>query len=118
MHDRGRTAAIVIARGHAQQNYWRDLWRYRELFQVLASRDISVRYRQTVLGTAWALLRPFLTMIVLTIVFGKIAQLPTAGGAPYSLLVFSGLLPWIFFSTAVTDASNSLVNNSHLLTKV
>jgi hypothetical protein len=88
----------------AERHYWRDLWRYRELFQVLAWRDISVRYKQTVIGVAWAIIRPFLTMIVFTIIFGKLARLPSDGTAPYSLMVFAGMLPWSFFATAVVDA--------------
>lgn len=109
---------LVIEPGRAEAHYWRDLWRYRELFQVLVWRDISVRYKQTVIGVAWALLRPFLTMVVFTIVFGKIAHLPSDGNVPYPLLVFAGMLPWTFFSTALADASVSLVGNASLITKV
>src|SRR6201989_1025909 len=109
---------LVIEPGRAERHYWRDLWRYRELFQVLAWRDISVRYKQTVIGAAWAIIRPFLTMIVFTVVFGKLAQLPTDGTAPYALMVFAGLLPWSFFATAVADASNSLISNANLIGKV
>ena len=95
-----------------------DLWQYRELFQVLAWRDISVRYKQTVIGAAWALIRPFLTMVVFTVVFGKLANLPSDGTAPYALMVFAGMLPWSFFATAVADASNSLIGNANLISKV
>ena len=109
---------LILEAGRAERNYWRDLWRYRELFQVLAWRDVSVRYKQTVIGVAWAVIRPFLTMIVFTIIFGKIAKLPSEGAAPYALMVFVGMLPWTFFSTALADASNSLVNNSNLISKV
>lgn len=109
---------IVIAPGHAERNYWRDLWRYRELFQVLAWRDVSVRYKQTVIGVLWALLRPLLTMMVFTIVFGAIAKLPSEGTAPYALMVFAGLLPWTFFAMALSEASNSLIGNAHLISKV
>lgn len=109
---------LILEAGRAEKNYWRDLWRYRELFQVLAWRDVSVRYKQTVIGVAWALVRPFLTMIVFTIVFSKVAKLPTDGTAPYALLVFAGMLPWTFFSTALSDASGSLVNNANLISKV
>lgn len=109
---------IVIAPGRAERNYWRDLWRYRELFQVLAWRDVSVRYKQTVIGVLWALLRPLLTMVVFTIVFGTIAKLPSDGAAPYALMVFAGLLPWTFFAMALSEASNSLVGNAHLISKV
>src|SRR5215471_10862115 len=93
---------LVIEHGRAERHYWRDLWRYRELFQVLAWRDVAVRYKQTVIGVAWALMRPFLTMVVFTVVFGKLAQLPSDGTAPYALMVFAGMLPWSFFATAVS----------------
>ncbi|MGC9954227.1 MAG: ABC transporter permease [Rhizomicrobium sp.] len=112
------TQELIIEPGRADSNYWRDLWRYRELFQVLAWRDISVRYKQTVIGAAWALIRPVLTMIVFTVIFGKIAKLPSEGTAPYALMVFAGLLPWTFFSTSLTDASNSLISSSNLIGKV
>jgi len=108
----------IIEPGRAEKNYWRDLWRYRELFQVLAWRDISVRYKQTIIGVAWALLRPFLTMVVFTAIFGGVANLPSEGNAPYALMVFAGLLPWQFFSTALSEASNSLVGNANLISKV
>src|SRR5271157_121729 len=111
------THELIIEPGRAERHYWRDLWQYRELFQVLAWRDISVRYKQTVIGAAWALIRPFLAMVVFTIVFGKIAQLPSQG-APYPLLVFVGMLPWMLFSTALGDAANSLVSNANLISKV
>lgn len=108
---------LIIEPGRHERHYWRDLWRYRELFRVLAWRDIAVRYKQTIIGAAWAIIRPFLTMVIFTIVFGKIAQLPSAG-APYALLVFAGMLPWTLFSTALADASNSLVSNANLISKV
>jgi lipopolysaccharide transport system permease protein len=109
---------IVLEPGRAERNYWRDLWRYRELFQVLAARDVAVRYKQTVIGIVWAVLRPFLTMLIFTIIFSRIAKLPSEGDAPYALMVLAGLLPWTFFSTALLDASNSLVANSNLISKV
>jgi lipopolysaccharide transport system permease protein len=109
---------LIIEPGRAERGYWRDLWQYRELFQVLAWRDISVRYKQTVIGAAWALIRPFLTMVVFTIIFGKLAKLPSDGSAPYALMVFAGMLPWSFFATALTDASGSLIGNSNLISKV
>ena len=109
---------LIIEPGRAELYYWRDLWRYRELFQVLAWRDISVRYKQTIIGAAWALIRPFLTMVVFTIVFGQLARLPSEGAAPYALMVYAGMLPWIFFATSVIDASNSLIGNANLITKV
>ena len=110
--------AIVIEAGRSERHYWLDLWRYRELFQVLAWRDLSVRYKQTVIGVLWALIRPFLTMLVFTIIFGRIAKLPTDGNAPYALLVFAGILPWTFFASGLSDASNSLISNEKLITKV
>ncbi len=109
---------LIIEPGRAQRHYWRDLWQYRELFQVLAWRDISVRYKQTVIGAAWALIRPFVTMVVFTVVFGKLAKLPSDGTAPYALMVFAGMLPWSFFATALADASNSLIGNANLISKV
>ncbi len=112
------TEVTIIEAGHHGWNYWRDVWRYRELFQALAWRDIAVRYKQTAIGVAWAVVRPFLTMIIFTVVFGRIAKLPSEGNAPYALLVFAGLLPWTFFSTALADASNSLVNNANLVSKI
>ncbi|MBV9566044.1 MAG: ABC transporter permease, partial [Bradyrhizobium sp.] len=109
---------IIIEPGRHERNYWRDLWRYRELFRVLAWRDLAVRYKQTVIGLAWALIRPFLTMLVFTIIFGRIAKLPSEGAAPYALMVFAGLLPWSFFSAGLSEASNSLINNANLISKV
>lgn len=109
---------LVIEAGRAERHYWRDLWRYRELFQVLAWRDVSVRYKQTVIGVVWAVIRPFLTMVILTVIFGRIAKLPSEGTAPYALMVFAGMLPWTFFSTALSDASNSLISNASLIGKV
>jgi lipopolysaccharide transport system permease protein len=108
----------VIEPGRQERHYWRDLWRYRELFQVLAWRDLSVRYKQTAIGVIWALIRPLLTMVVFTIIFGRIAQLPSDGSTPYALMVFAGMLPWSFFSTGLAEASNSLVSNSNLISKV
>ena len=110
--------AIVIEPGLVERNYWRDLWRYRELFYVLAWRDLAVRYKQTVIGTTWAVIRPLLTMVVFTVIFGRIAKLPSEGGAPYPLMVFAGMLPWTFFSSGLSEASSSLVGNSTLISKV
>lgn len=109
---------LVIEPGLTERHYWRDLWRYRELFYVLAWRDVSVRYKQTIIGLMWALIRPFLTMVVFTLVFSKVAKLPTEGAAPYALMVFAGLLPWQFFSTALSESSNSLIGNANLISKV
>lgn len=108
----------ILEPGRSEKHYWRDLWTYRELFHVLAARDISVRYKQTVIGILWAVIRPVLTMVVFTVVFGKLAKLPSEGNAPYALMVFAGMLPWQFFSTALSEASNSLIGNSHLISKV
>lgn len=113
-----KTKELVIEAGRTESQYWRDLWKYRELFYFLAWRDILVRYKQTVIGMLWALLRPFLTMIVFTFVFSNLAKLPTEGTAPYPILVFAGLLPWQFFSGALSECSNSLINNANLLSKV
>ena len=108
---------LIIEAGRAESQYWRDLWRYRELFYFLAWRDILVRYKQTAIGIAWALLRPFLTMLIFTIVFGRIAKMPSKG-IPYPILVFAAMLPWQFFSTALSEASSSLVGNANLISKV
>ncbi|HEY4245819.1 MAG TPA: ABC transporter permease [Lacunisphaera sp.] len=108
---------LIIEAGRTERQYWRDLWRYRELFYFLAWRDLLIRYKQTVVGVAWSLIRPLLTMIVLTVVFGKLGKMPS-GGIPYPLLVFSGMLPWQFFAAALTESGNSLVTNSNLISKV
>ena len=109
---------LVIEAGRTERQYWRDIWRYRELFYFLAWRDILVRYKQTVIGMAWALIRPFLTMVVFTVVFGKIAKLPTEGDAPYPILVFAAMLPWQFFANSLAECSNSLITNANLISKV
>jgi lipopolysaccharide transport system permease protein len=109
---------IVLEPCRAERNYWSDLWHYRELFAILAWRDVVVRYKQTVIGVAWALIRPLLTMIIFTVVFGKLAGLPSDGDVPYPLLVFAGMLPWFLFSSILGDASNSLVGNANLISKV
>ncbi len=109
---------LIIEAGRTERNYWRDLWRYRELFYFLAWRDILVRYKQTVIGVAWALVRPLVTMVVFTLIFSRVAKLPAPGATPYPLLVFAALLPWQFFSTALSEASNSLVTNANLISKV
>ncbi len=109
---------LVIEAGRSERHYWRDLWRYRELFLVLAWRDVAVRYKQTVIGVSCALIRPFLTMVIFTIVFGRIARLPSEGDVPYPIMVFAGMLPWMFFSSAVSEASGSLIANSNLISKV
>jgi lipopolysaccharide transport system permease protein len=108
---------LVIEAGRAERQYWKDLWRYRELFYFLAWRDILVRYKQTAIGIAWALIRPFLTMIVFTVVFGTLAKLPSEG-VPYPILVFAAMLPWQFFANSLSECSNSLISNSNLISKV
>ena len=112
------TEELIIEPGRTERHYWRDLWRYRELLHVLAWRDIAVRYKQTVIGAAWALIRPFLTMVIFTVIFSKLAKLPSDGTAPYALMVFAGMLPWTFFAGALSEASNSLIGNAGLISKV
>ncbi|MBC7536930.1 MAG: ABC transporter permease, partial [Ferruginibacter sp.] len=109
---------LVIEAGRAEKNYWNDLWRYRELFYILSWRDIKVRYKQTVVGAAWSIIRPLLTTIIFTLVFSRVAKLPSPGDVPYALMVFAGMLPWQFFSNALSESSNSLVGNANLITKV
>jgi lipopolysaccharide transport system permease protein len=108
---------LVVEPGRAEKNYWNDIWRFRELFLFLAWRDILVRYKQTIIGLAWSLIRPFLTMIVFTVIFGRLAKLPS-DGVPYPILVYAAMLPWQFFSTSFSEASNSLISNSNMLTKI
>jgi len=108
---------VHIEAGKGIRHYWKDLWRFRELFVFLAWRDILVRYKQTVIGLSWTLVRPLLTMLVLTVVFNKIAKLPS-GDVPYPILVFAALLPWQFFSSAFTEAGNSLIANANMISKI
>jgi len=108
---------LEIEAGRSERHYWNDLWRYRELFYFLAWRDILVRYKQTSLGIAWALIRPLLTMIVFTIIFSKLARLPS-GNIPYPLLVLAAMLPWQFFASAITESGNSLIGNANMISKV
>jgi lipopolysaccharide transport system permease protein len=114
---RSEIPELVIEAGRASRNYWRDLWRYRELLGFLAWRDIKVRYKQTVLGVLWALIQPAVTLAVFTFIFGRLAGMP-AGNAPYPLLVLCGLLPWQLFAAAFSNASGSLIANTHLISKV
>lgn len=109
---------LVIEAGRIERNYWSDIWQYRELFAILAWRDVAVRYKQTVIGVAWAVIRPFLTMIVFTALFGRLANLPSDGSAPYALLVFAGMLPWFLCSSILSEASGSLIANANLVGKV
>lgn len=109
---------IIIESGKAEKTYWKDIWTFRELFYILSWRDIKVRYKQTVLGVAWSIIRPLLTMFVFTIVFGSIAKLPTEGAAPYAIMVYAAMLPWQFFSNALSESSVSLIGNASLISKV
>jgi lipopolysaccharide transport system permease protein len=109
---------LIIEPGRTEKNYWKDLWRYRELFYILAWRDVKVRYKQTIIGVLWSIIRPLLAMLVFTIVFHKIAGLQSTSATPYAILVYTAMLPWQFFSTALTESSNSLISNSNLISKV
>jgi lipopolysaccharide transport system permease protein len=109
---------LWIEAGHAEKHYWLDLWRYRELFVILAWRDVAVRYKQTVAGTAWALVQPFLSMVIMTFIFGRVAGLPSIGNAPYAIMVFAALLPWQFFSNALSASGQSVVSNRDMISKV
>ncbi|HQQ96776.1 MAG TPA: ABC transporter permease [Cyclobacteriaceae bacterium] len=109
---------IIIEPGRSERNYWRDIWSYRELFYILSWRDIKVRYKQTVIGAAWSVIRPLLTTIIFTVVFSRVAKMSAPGGAPYALMVFAGMLPWQFFANALGESSNSLVSNANLISKV
>lgn len=109
---------LIIEAGRTERHYWRDLWRFRELFYFLAWRDVLVRYKQTVIGIAWTVIRPLLTMIVFTVIFGNLAKLPSPAGVPYPILVFSAMLPWQFFASSLTECSNSLISNANLISKI
>jgi lipopolysaccharide transport system permease protein len=108
---------VIIEPGRSLRNYWYDLWKYRELFFFLSWRDILVRYKQTVIGIAWSIIRPLLTMLVFTLVFGKIAKLPSEG-VPYPILVYAAMLPWQFFANALSESGNSLINNAAMISKI
>jgi len=109
---------LVLEPGRAERHYWLDLWRYRELFYILAWRDISVRYKQTVIGVTWALIQPLLTMLVMTVIFARVAGLRSEGSAPYAVMVLAAMLPWQFFSSSLSSSSQSLVSNAQLISKV
>ena len=109
---------IIIEAGRTEKNYWKDLWLFRELFYILSWRDIKVRYKQTVIGAAWSVIRPLLTTIIFTVVFSRVAKLDSPSGAPYAIMVFAGMLPWQFFANALAEASNSLIGNANLVSKV
>src|SRR5580693_10297966 len=109
---------IWLEAGRTEKHYWLDLWRYRELFFILSWRDIAVRYKQTIAGVGWGLIQPFLTMVIMTVVFGKLAGLHSEGAVPYAIMVFSGMLPWQFFANALSTSGQSLVSNSSLISKI
>ncbi|MCZ8195821.1 MAG: ABC transporter permease [Aquidulcibacter sp.] len=109
---------IILEAGRTERNYWSDLWSYRELFAILAWRDVAVQYKQTVIGVAWAVVRPLLTMLIFTVVFSKMAKLPSEGTAPYPVMVMAGMLPWFLVSTVLSQAAGSLVTNANLISKV
>jgi lipopolysaccharide transport system permease protein len=109
---------LWIEAGRAEKNYWLDLWRFRELFLILAWRDVAVRYKQTVAGAAWAIIQPLLSLVVMTVIFGRVAGLPSEGKAPYAIMVFAAMLPWQFFSNALSSASQSVVSNANLISKI
>lgn len=113
-----RDRVTILEAGRSELHYWKDVWHYRELFAILAWRDISVRYKQTIIGILWAVLRPLLTMLVFTVIFGKLAKLPSEGSVPYALMVLVGMLPWFLFSSILGEASNSLIGNANLVSKV
>jgi lipopolysaccharide transport system permease protein len=116
--DSSYSTHLVLEAGRADRQYWSDLWRYRELLLILAWRDVSVRYKQTVVGILWAFIRPFLTMVVFTVVFGHIAKVQSPSDVPYALVVAGGLLPWTLFSSILGDASSSVIANANLISKV
>ena len=109
---------LIIEANRTGMLYLRDFWNYRELFFTLAWRDIVVRYKQTIVGILWTILRPLATMVIFTVVFGKIAKLPSDAGVPYVLMVFGGMLPWQFISGTITMGSDTLVGNRGLISKV
>jgi lipopolysaccharide transport system permease protein len=109
---------LIIEPGRAEKNYWKDLWHYRELFYILSWRDVKVRYKQTVIGALWSIIRPLLTMIIFTVVFSRVAKIPAGVNAPYAIMVYAAMLPWTFFSTALSESSNSLLSNTNLISKV
>jgi len=109
---------LILEAGRTERNYWSDLWSYRELFAILAWRDVAVQYKQTVIGVAWAVVRPLLTMLIFTVVFSKMAKLPSEGTAPYPVMVMAGMLPWFLVSTVLSQAAGSLVTNANLISKV
>ncbi len=112
------TPQLIIEAGRPEKRYWADIWAFRGLFYFLTWRDIKVRYKQTALGVIWAFLRPFLTMIIFTIIFGHVAKMPTVGDTPYPIMVFAALLPWQMFANALSSSSNSMVSSANLISKI
>jgi len=116
-NDRQNMSRLIIEADHAESAYWSDLWRYRELFFFLSWRDVLVRYKQTTIGVLWALIRPALTIGIFTLVFGKLAKMDSEG-IPFPVFVCAATLPWQFFATAMSEASNSLITNANMLSKI
>lgn len=108
---------IIIKPGGGAQ-YWADIWGYRSLLWILCRRDLTVRYRQTVVGVLWALAKPLMAIMTFTVLLGKVAKLPSEPGVPYSVLVFSGIVIWTFFADCLAGVCNSLLTNSNLISKV
>jgi len=109
---------LIIEAGRTERQYWRDLWRYRELFYVLAWRDITVRYKQTAIGILWALIQPLLATIILTVTFEYFAKMHSVGTAPYPILVLAAAMPWQFFTASLGGASQSVLGNANLISKI
>jgi len=109
---------LIISSEKSAQDFWRELWEYRDLFYILAWRDFKVRYKQTVIGVAWAVLRPLISMMVFTFLFSRIAKLPSGGDTPYPVLVFAAMLPWYFFASSLQDSSQSLINSANMIGKI
>jgi len=113
-----KQSSLIIQAGQTEKNYWTDLWRYRELFLILAWRDISVRYKQTTVGVLWALIQPLMQMVIFTLVFSWLLGAKSEGAAPYAIMLYAALLPWQFFATSLGNAGQSLVGNANLISKV
>src|ERR1700722_12231993 len=112
------TQKLIIEPGRAEKNYWRDLFHYRELFVILAWRDVTVRYKQTAAGLGWAIIQPLLSILIMTVIFGYVAGLKSEGNSPYAIMVCAAMLPWQFFANALSLASQSVVNNANLISKI
>ncbi len=109
---------IIIKAGKSSLHYWREVWRQKDLFWILGKRDVMVRYKQSVLGISWAVIRTLLTTLVMVFAFGKIAKLGQESSIPYALVVIPGVIIWLFFSQCLLQISNSIVGNSNLVAKV